>query len=80
MEGELADLRSGERTPTRAVLHALLDRLEPVAERLGSAAELGDARALVERNGALRQREVRRAPAALRALGPWLAERFADGL
>lgn len=79
VEGGLADLKSGERTATRAVLHALIDRLEPVAERMGSAAELDGARSLVERNGALRQREVA-AEGGVRALGPWLAERFSDGL
>jgi glutamate---cysteine ligase / carboxylate-amine ligase len=79
VEGQLADLGSGERTATRAVLHALLDRLEPVTERMGAAAELETARSLVERNGALRQREVA-ANGGVRALGPWLAERFSDGL
>ena len=62
------------------MLHALIDELEPVAERLGAAAELDGARELVERNGALRQRELVDARGDLRALGPWLAERFADGL
>jgi carboxylate-amine ligase len=80
VEGALADLHSGERRPTREVLHALIDELEPVAERLGAAAELDGARGLVERNGALSQREVVEAHGEVRALGPWLAERFGDGL
>jgi len=80
VEGTLADLRSGEPLPTRQVLYALIDDLEPVAERLGSATELEGARELVERNGALRQRELVAARGDLRALGPWLAERFAHGL
>jgi carboxylate-amine ligase len=79
VEGELADLRTGARTPTRAVLHALLDELEPVAARFGAAAELDAAHALVEHNGALRQREAAAADGP-RALGPWLADRFSAGL
>jgi hypothetical protein len=51
-----------------------------VAERLGGAAELDGARELVERNGALGQREVVEAHGDVRALGPWLAGRFGDGL
>ena len=67
VEGALADLASGERTPTRAVLTALVDRLEPVAERIGAAGELERARALIERNGAIRQREVAAAAGRARA-------------
>ena len=67
VEGELADLRTGERRPTRAVLDELLGTI---------GADL--ARPLVERNGAIRQREVAAAH-GVRALGPWLAQRFADG-
>jgi len=80
VEGGLADLRSGERRPTREVLHALIGELEPVAGRLGASAEIGTARSLVERNGALHQRDLVADRGDLRALGPWLAERFADGL
>ena len=69
VEGALADLNTGERTPTRTVLTALVDRLEPVAERIGAAGELERARALIERNGAIRQREVA-AARDVRALGP----------
>ena len=43
-------------SPARARLHALIDELEPTAERLGCAAELASARRLVERNGAMEQR------------------------
>ena len=47
-----------------------MDRLEPVAERIGAAGELERARALIERNGAIRQREVaaRRGRARARAV------------
>jgi len=78
VEGTLADLDSGERRPTRERLEALIERLEPVAARIGAAAPLADARRLVKRNGALRQRTVATERGA-RALAGWLADRFADG-
>jgi carboxylate-amine ligase len=77
VEGEMADLSTGERRPTRERLHALLERLAPVAERLDCAAELDAARGLVERNGAMRQREVAGRDGA-RALAEWLCARFLD--
>ncbi len=76
VEGELRDLRTGETVPARRRLHALIGELEPTAERLGCAAELSSARALVERNGAMALRaagDPRRATAAL-------ADRFLEGL
>jgi carboxylate-amine ligase len=79
VEGELADLRTGERRPARERLHRLLDELTPVAARLGSGALLPCARALVERNGAIRQREVA-AERGLHGLVAWQAERFGDPL
>lgn len=77
VEGELADLRTGERRPARERLHGLLDQLAPVAERLGAGALLPCARALVERNGAIRQREVAEVR-GLHGLAAWQAERFGD--
>lgn len=74
VEGELRDLDSGASEPTRARLHALLDRLEPIAARLGCAAELAAARELVQRNGALRLREAAAGDAA--AAARWLMERY----
>lgn len=74
VEGTMRDLDTGEPRPTRARLHALLDELEPVAERLGAAAELAAARGLVERNGALRLREA--AGGDPRAATAWLVDRF----
>ncbi|MEA2284647.1 MAG: glutamate---cysteine ligase / carboxylate-amine ligase, partial [Solirubrobacteraceae bacterium] len=71
----LADLRTGEVQSARERLHALLDELEPVAARLGCAAELGAARALVDDSGAARQRAVA-AERGLYGLTEWLAERF----
>jgi glutamate---cysteine ligase / carboxylate-amine ligase len=75
LDAPLADLRRGEQRPARQRLHALLDDLEPAAERLGCAAELDAARVLVERNGAIRQRAVA-AERGLPGLAEWLAERF----
>jgi carboxylate-amine ligase len=66
VEGEMADLETGERRPTRELLDALLVGIEPHAD-----GGLDAARALVERNTAI----------ALRAQGvdraaSWLADRF----
>jgi carboxylate-amine ligase len=78
VDGAMADLRTGEPAPTRERLGALLDELEPVAARLGEGSLLAHARALVERNGALRQREVAEG-GDLRGLAAWMAERFGEG-
>lgn len=75
VEGELADLESGERRPTREVLEQSLDEVRPAAERMGSAELLDHARALVAENGAVRQRAVG-AERGARGLAAWLAERF----
>jgi carboxylate-amine ligase len=75
LDAHLADLVTGETSPARERLHALIDDLEPVAGRLRCGAELQAARALVERNGALRQRAVA-AERGLPGLVEWLAERF----
>ena len=79
VEAEFADLRSGERRPAREALHALVDRLEPFAERLGAVEPLEHARKLAERSGAMRQREVF-AETGAHGLAEWLARRFEDGL
>jgi carboxylate-amine ligase len=75
LDARLADLRTGRTRPARERLGALLDALEPVAGRLGCAAELRAARGLAERNGAERQRAVA-GERGLRGLTDWLAERF----
>jgi glutamate---cysteine ligase / carboxylate-amine ligase len=77
VEGMLADLASGELRPARERLAELLEELEPVAARLGCAPELAGCAALVERNGAMRQREVA-ASEGLPVLARWLAERFLE--
>ena len=74
----MADLASGELEPTRTRLERLLEELAPVAERIGSADLLDDARALVRENGAIRQRRLAGDPADLRALARALADRFLD--
>lgn len=75
LDGRFADLDTGQRRPVRDVLHARLEQLAPVAERIGCAAELARARTLAERNGALIQRAVA-AEAGLPGLAQWLAERY----
>ena len=75
LDGTLADLSSGAPVPTRTRLAALLDELEPAAERLGCGDGLAAARALVDANGAIRQRAVA-AERGLDGLARWLAERF----
>jgi carboxylate-amine ligase len=72
MDAELADLRTGERTPARECLAVLLDELRPAAAELGCTNELAAVTALAERNGAARQREVAER-GGIRAVAPWLA-------
>jgi carboxylate-amine ligase len=74
VEAMLADLDSGVTAPARERLHALLEDIAPCAESLGAAAHLEHARALVEANGALRQRAVA-AEQGLDGLARWLADR-----
>ena len=69
LDASFADLATGERRPVRDILRERLDALQPVAERLGCAAEL--AGLSLEANGADRQRE-----AGLDAAAGWLADRF----
>lgn len=69
LDASFADVATGERRPVRDILRERLDALQPVAERLGCAAEL--AGLSLEANGADRQRE-----AGLDAAAGWLADRF----
>jgi carboxylate-amine ligase len=75
MEAELADLETGERTPARDCLDALITDLTPAAERLGCASELQDARRLARANGAARQRAAGGPHEAAR----WLADVYVPG-
>jgi carboxylate-amine ligase len=77
VDGTMADLLTGARRPTRECLTELLSDLAPVAERLGSSAELARAHELVSANGAIAQRRAAEDGGA-RAAAEWLAERFSD--
>jgi glutamate---cysteine ligase / carboxylate-amine ligase len=72
MDAELADVRTGERTPARECLAALVADLAPFAAELGCADELATAEALGARNGAARQREA----GGPRAAAAWLADAY----
>ena len=71
LDAQLIDLVTGAPRPVRAILRERLETLTPVAERIGCAGELASAAELIERNGAIRQREI----GLERATG-WLADRF----
>jgi carboxylate-amine ligase len=75
LDARLADLRSGEVRPARERLHALLDDLEPVAQRLDAGPALEHARTLTAGNGAVRQRAVA-AERGVHGLVEWLGDRF----
>jgi carboxylate-amine ligase len=75
LDANLADLVSGEARPVRELLRERLETLAPVAARIGCAAELAGTHALVERNGAIRQREVA-AETDLLGVTSWLTDRF----
>jgi glutamate---cysteine ligase / carboxylate-amine ligase len=74
VEGRMADLETGEPEPTRARLGRLLDE---VAAQPDAAGPLLEARRLVDRNGAIRQRELV-AEHGVKGLTAWLAEHFLD--
>jgi carboxylate-amine ligase len=75
LDGSLADLQSGRPQPTRERLSVLLDEVQPVGRRLGAASLLVQTRALIARNGAIRQRDVFGSVGA-KGLAGWLAKRF----
>lgn len=79
IDGSLADLRTGERTPTRTLLAGRLETFEPFAGRLGCTAELADADDLLASPIAARHR------AAYEEGGPhgvaaWAADAYGTGL
>ena len=78
VEGEMADLRTGELEPTRVRLQRLIGELEPVAQRVGSNDLLERTAALVRENGAIRQRRVAGEPVDATALAAWIADRFLE--
>jgi carboxylate-amine ligase len=76
LDGRLADLDTGATRPTRERLDALLDELGASAAELGAARDLEAARALLDSNGAQRQRQVAECT-GIRGLVEWLADAFA---
>ncbi len=78
LDGALADLATGDLTPTRDRLRCLLDDLAPTADRLHCPNELAHAANLVKANGAQRQREIA-TTTDLRGLVRWMADQFLDG-
>jgi carboxylate-amine ligase len=79
VEGDLIDPHSGERSSTRVRLIGLIEELRETASELGTAASLEHAVAMVERNGAIAQREAARGGGA-HAVALSLAERFLERL
>jgi carboxylate-amine ligase len=78
MDAELADLRTGARTPVRELLAGLVTELAPAAARLGCTAELAGVTELAAANGAVRQRRaVAAAGGDVRAAAAWLAGAYA---
>jgi carboxylate-amine ligase len=73
VQGEMADLASGEPRPTRACLEDLLSTLEPFATDSGMG--FRRAREMVALNGAMAQRRVAEKGGS-RAVARWLADRF----
>lgn len=78
VHGEISDLVSARRVPTRERLHALLATLGPFAARIGGEAGIERAREMTEGNGADAQRAVA-AELGERAVAAMLAERFLEG-
>src|SRR3954470_9827186 len=72
VRGWLVELESGRRVPTRDRLAALIDLLEPYAERFSAAEQLHGARALLVGNGCDRQRYVHEREGSV-GLTRWLA-------
>jgi carboxylate-amine ligase len=79
IEGDMADLATGEPEPTLDRLRRLLDELEPAAERLGSSALLSEARRLTQVTGAIRQRQLA-GELGVDGLTAWIAEHYLDGI
>ena len=77
VEGQMADLRSGEPESTRKRLGRLLQELAATAQALGCAQVLAYAERLLERNGAIRQREIGESNGP-GAVARWCADHFLD--
>jgi carboxylate-amine ligase len=77
VNGEMVDLVTGAREPTRERLERLLVELEPAGAELGCAAELAVAHELAAANGAMRLRAAAGAQGDVREATRWLADAFA---
>jgi carboxylate-amine ligase len=75
LDGEFTDVVTGARVPVRDVLRERIGQFAPVADRLGCADALASAEALIEANGAVRQRAVAQ-ESGLDGLARWLAARY----
>ena len=73
IRGWMVDLDTGEPVRTRDRIGSLLEQIEPHAKRIGGAAGLHTARALLVDNGADRQRSVEEAK-GMEGLVRWLAD------
>ena len=76
LDGRLADLATGATMPARERLASLLTDLEAGAAQVGASRELEGAKAMLDGNGAQRQREVA-AGGGVREVVGWLADAFA---
>jgi hypothetical protein len=70
----MADLETGETAPTR---DRLARRFDEIATASNAADPMAEARRLVDRNGAIRQRELV-TELGVKGLAAWLAEHFLD--
>lgn len=77
VEGDMVELATAMRRPTRALLMELLDSIAPIAVRLNSLSPLEHARRMVHVNGTLEQRRVA-AIGDTRAVASWLVEQFLE--
>jgi carboxylate-amine ligase len=78
VEGAMAELcETPRRRPTRELLRELLDRLSSMAARLHADAALARARALIDVNGSIAQRQVAQG-AGHHAVARWLSDRFLE--
>jgi carboxylate-amine ligase len=74
LDGELLDHHAGSAAPARAVIGALLDRIEPAADRLGGAPGLRCARTMLARDTPAELRSLARR-GGMTAICEWMAER-----
>ena len=77
MAGDMVDLRTGERRPTREHLAELVQSVEPLARELRCSPQLASVRRLAEENGAAKQRGVA-GEQGVAGVARWLAARFLD--